>query len=132
MANTIVPPILADIAPEIPQGDSGPNDARMQRFIGYAQPQVNPAAWGVPGTVAAPSKADLALAYLTAHLMTRRGGAAAQAPGALTQEKVGDITTTYASPAGAEKDSEKEYNTTAYGKMYLALRRTIPTTPLVV
>lgn len=68
------------------------------------------------------NKAPEAIAYLVAHMIkiSERNG-----NGAITSEKVGDLSRSYA------VNSTNILGSTAYGEEFLAIRRTVSTSPLV-
>lgn len=81
-------------------------------------------------------KALQAIAIMTAHLLTEMGygdgstGSATSGP--VTMEKVGDLQRSYAALSSNNFSvSEQLLATTKYGRLFLALRKTIPVTPLV-
>jgi hypothetical protein len=104
--------ILEDVAPELLTTDPTAS-ARMDRFIGYAADEVSRDTWG--------DKADMATALLAAHkltLATRRGAN----QGALTGERLGDASRTYATPAAA---GSEDLAATSHGAEFARLRRTL-------
>lgn len=106
------PQTVRDIAPEL----ATEPEARLQTFLDFAALSINSSVWG--------AKADFAQALLAAHYLTmaNRGGAG----GALTSEKVGDLSRSYGQLEGAEL-----YGATAYGMQYVQLRKTLVITPMV-
>lgn len=108
------PDMVLSIAPELADTFI---PSRIVTFIGFAQLNVNRSVWG--------DKADLAEAVMAAHLMTlsSRGGQG----GVVTQEKVGDISRSYAKPEG----DDESLSTTSYGQWFLQMRRTLTITPIV-
>jgi hypothetical protein len=110
----IQPQLVRDIAPEL----AAASDERVSLFIGFAESMVNSNVWG--------SKTDQGVAVLTAHLLTmsNRGGNG----GAVVSEKVGDLSVNYSAPKNGDDDLES----TAYGKWFLRLRRSLPITPITL
>jgi len=86
--------------------------------IEEAKLMVNRAAFG--------NKYDLAVSYMTAHLLelSTRGGNV----GIISSEKVGDLSRSFS--ASASDPGEASLGETAYGKFFLSLRKTIPKSPL--
>lgn len=108
--------ILLDIAPEYAIEDS----SKLGRFIGYAAEDVNREFFG--------TRADRATAYLAAHMLAR-SAASSSAAGAVTSEKVGDVSVSYAvnSAAGAA-----DLATTSYGSEFVRLRKACYKGPFAV
>lgn len=93
---------------------AGSSDALINRWLAQAERRINATQWG--------TKADDATLWLTAHLlkiecMIRSGGT--PAAGAVSQQKVGDLSVSYAVPA---KLGNSFLAATAYGQQYLQLR----------
>ena len=93
-------------------------NSQINIFLGMAKRCINASVWG--------DKADDGIKLLTAHFvsMANRGGAS----GSITKEKVGDLEISYGSGGGSESDLA----TTSWGKLFLAMRRTLVITPMVV
>lgn len=106
------------LAPEL----AAETDARLDLFLGWASLRVNRRVFG--------AKADLATLLLTAHMLTRfSADASPAAGGTITQEKVGDIQTSY---AALEMEGDAEFATTAYGAQFAQMRRGVSISPMVV
>jgi hypothetical protein len=109
--------ILLDVAPDLTpaQGDTAASD-RLDRFIGYAEDEVNRTLFG--------ARADKAVALLAAHALTvaGRGG---DNRGALVSERVGDMSATYAQPPVSADRPVDPLDSTSYGVEYKRLRRGI-------
>lgn len=122
-----------DIYDYAPEFAAVPN-AIVTKFITYGLTRINATVWG--------EQADLATILITAHMLKRAGygnglaGTGAGGPrGAVTQESVGDLSRSYANPASgssSSSDSESSLSSTAYGAEFVAIRNTIPVTPLAV
>ena len=89
------------------------SDASVDAFLAEAARRINAAAWS--------AKADDGLIQLTAHLMKVAALGSGAAVGAVVSEKVGAVSRSYAAPT----DVDTDYATTAYGRAYLSLLRTI-------
>ena len=84
---------------------------------------INVGVWG--------EKADLATIYYVAHLLTVSGaGSGAGSSGPVIKKKVGDLEKQFASPNTASYSSD--LGTTLYGRRFLALRKEIVKTPIVI
>lgn len=93
-------------------------DAKVNLYIELAKLQVLESFWG--------AKYKMGVVTLAAHLLTlmnRAGGSA----GSVSSEAVGELSISYSAPT-----SDSELGTTTYGSMYIALRKTLNITPLVV
>jgi len=106
--------VIEDIAPEFLNEDP----ARIARFISYAELQVSENKFG--------AKYDLALAYLTCHMLALSGrndeeGTNGTA-GNLTQKKEGDLAASFSLPSALNNSNDGELMTTSYGIEYLRLR----------
>lgn len=109
---------LLVLAPELATETTG----RLDQFLEWASLRVNRRAFG--------SKADLATILLAAHMLTRFSADAGPAsPGAVVQEKVGDLSTSYSK---LELTGNEELATSSYGAQFAQMKRSIMTTPLVV
>lgn len=113
---SVTPADIKELFPEF----AATADARIQLFIDQSTLSVNTAVWG--------NKADFAIQYLTAHLLTvvNRGGGGAAGP--ITSEKVGDLQRSYASGGAVAH----ELGSTGYGMEFLRLRRSLHITPRVL
>jgi len=103
---------VINVAPEL----SSVAVSRIDDFIAFAEPYINFDLWA--------EKADFAHALYTAHLLTlsNKGGATN-----VTSEKVGDLSRTYADPT-----AEQGLESTAYGTMFVAARRSLLISPIVI
>ena len=112
---------VIDIAPEY----SGVATAKINRFIERAKLSANEKVFGI--------KYDLAVTYMTAHLLSR-SVTAEEAPGAdsliVTQEKVGQLSRSYAQTGSATPSSSLEL--TKYGLEFKRLVRECATRPVVI
>jgi hypothetical protein len=106
--------IIDDIAPEFNNEDP----ARIDRFIGYAELQVSPDAFG--------TKHDLAVAYLTSHMLSlanRNDDEGTNGtPGTITQKKEGDLSLSFGTPSDIAHGTDGTLLLTSYGIEYLRLR----------
>lgn len=100
------------------KGVPGP---KLQVFLKMAQGRVSARVWG--DTYAT------GVYYLAAHMLVRSGGVAGTqsgsggaAGGALTQATVGDLSKTF-TPLADNDSGDSTLKTTAYGAMFLELRR---------
>jgi hypothetical protein len=116
---------LKILAPEIASSETDP---RIDFFLDQAALSVNRTRFG--------SRADLATILLAAHFLTRFPASGGQpgAPGGVTTERIGDLSVGYANLnlPGLVAQGDVEYMTTTYGARYVSLRKSVPTTPLVV
>jgi hypothetical protein len=108
----VSPATFKEILPEFAEVPS----PRVQVFLDMAALSINVSAWG--------NKADMGQTYLAAHYLktadeTAAGDAAA---GPVTQEAVGQVSASY---QVGEAFSDSEYGSTAYGRRYLELRKTV-------
>ena len=106
--------VISDIAPEFDNEDP----ARIDRFIGYAESQVSSNEFL--------TKYDLAVAYLTAHVLSLSGrndteGTNGNA-GNITQKKEGDLSLSFALPSALNNSQDGTLMSTSYGLEYLRLR----------
>lgn len=106
---------VKDVAPDL----ASESDTRISLFIDFAKLSVNEAVWG--------AKYDLGVAVMAAHLLTISSAGGATGGLAVTQEKVGDLSRSYAAPSGDAIDSLQG---TAYGRWFLQLRKSLVITPL--
>jgi hypothetical protein len=113
LATPSITDIIQDVAPEF----SKVTPAKLSRFVGYAQLTIDRSVFG--------DKADLATAYLTAHILkmsTRKG-----VGGVVTMEKVGDLQRQY-----SMSPRDRELDQTGYGKEFKRIRRTVVITPFLI
>lgn len=103
------------IAPEL----AGVSDSKFSAFITHASMFVDEGVWR--------AKYDTGHTYMTAHLMTLSLGERDGVGGPITSEAVGGVSASY----GQSGPSEEELDSTSYGQVFVALRRTIATGPLV-
>lgn len=110
----------ADVVRVAPEFSTESSDT-FAFFIAEAARYINRTVWG--------AKADYAQALLTAHFMKSRGssGGSGAPAGPIQSEKVGDISTTYATPVV----SGTSFSTTAYGQQFEQIKRTIVVSPFV-
>lgn len=106
--------VIDDIAPEFLNEDP----ARITRFIGYATLQVSEKAFG--------DRYDLAVAYLTSHMLSLSGRNSTEgangAAGVITQKKEGDLSVSLAVPTGITQGNDATLALTSYGIEYLRMR----------
>lgn len=110
---TDVTNVATELASETP--------TRIELFIEIAREYLCEEKWG--------TKAKTAIILYTAHLMSLANRGATGAAGAVTSEKVGELSRNYGSAVGGEDD---ELAQTSYGMMLMQLRRGILFTPIVV
>lgn len=117
----ITPADVIDIAPEF----SGISINRIQRFIDRARLSVNKDIFG--------NVYELAVAYLAAHMLavsiepSLGGGSIGLV---VTQEKVGDLSRSYADTAAIAADPT--LSRTRFGEEFLRLRRQCVISPVVI
>jgi hypothetical protein len=93
-----------------------PGEAQVQFFLDCACSMINLDCWG--------NKADCGHIYLTAHFLTVASGIA---DGTITSKKIDKLAISYAgAPPG-----EGELSETRWGRMYMALKRTLVVMPVV-
>jgi len=111
---------VLNIAPEF----SSENVSRINIFIANAELFINRTVWG--------SKADVAHAYLTAHLLksSPSSSGAGLAAGPVTMEKVGDLQRHYAGP-NTVSSSQIDLASTPYGRVFEQMKRTLLITPII-
>lgn len=114
MPVTVTVQNVTDVAPEL----STQSPERIELFIEYARLFLCEDKFG--------EKAKFAVILLTAHLLTlaNRGGQG----GAVSSESVGDLSRSFATG----DMSDGEYGQTSYGQMFLRLRKSLVTTPIIV
>lgn len=108
--------LVKDIAPEL----TDESDVRIDLFIDICKLRNDAGVWG--------DKYDYAVALDACHELTmanRRGSG-----GPVTSERVGDLAVGYGSFQAGKLQSP--YDMTAYGQMYINLRKTLLVTPIVV
>jgi hypothetical protein len=114
------------IAPEF----SSESPSRINALIAVATQFVNPHAWG--------PKTDIAIIYYTAHLLSVTPSAsgatgASTARGPISQEKVGDISTSYsAGGSSVSSSSRTSFNASSYGQIFEEMKKTLVITPIPV
>jgi hypothetical protein len=114
------------IAPEF----SSESPSRINALIAVATQFVNPHAWG--------PKTDIAIIYYTAHLLSVTPSAsgatgASTARGPISQEKVGDISTSYsAGGSSVSSTSRTSFNASSYGQIFEEMKKTLVITPIPV
>jgi hypothetical protein len=116
--------IIFDLAPELETADSDALD-RIDRFIAYAQSELNADVWAAAEEDAEVTEGDwydMATALLAAHKLTLRGMGGSAPAGPVVSEKAGGVSTTYANPTSVGT-SLTSYDTTNYGRQYLEFRR---------
>jgi len=107
--------IIDDIAPEFENEEQ----ARIDRFIEYAELQVSANVFG--------ERYDLAVAYLACHMLTLRDRGDADSgssgtSGVITQKREGDLSLTFALP-NALNDGDGNLQLTKYGIEYDRIRK---------
>lgn len=116
------------IAPEFRTTLSGQDaGSEIAALVGVARSYVPEGRWGA-------EKGKVALALLTAHLMKELGFGAegVNHNGMVTSERVGDLSRSYAvSSISGTSVLDQLFMTTQYGRQFIMLRRTLPSTPLV-
>lgn len=122
---TVQPSDVTDVAPEF----AGVQDDTIQEFIDIAALIVGPA-WG--------KKRDKGIAVLAAHFLKDMGyggggNGSSSASGPVTMEKVGDLQKSYGTVAlSGGSASDQLLTMTKYGRMFLMIKKTVFTSPLVV
>jgi hypothetical protein len=108
--------VLSIIAPQF---DSATN---RSDWLALAETRVNRCRFG--------TKADLAVAYMTAHMMTLNPdssgdfGSGGGATGAITSKREGDLAISYANPGSAVKSTgDMDLTSTVYGIQFLSLQK---------
>ena len=101
---------------------SPPVSAEISLAIADASLMMNNQVWG--------TLAELAQTYLAAHLLTVRNPQLALPAGPASEDKVGEISTSYAVAAGPV--TESNYSSSRWGREYLTLQRMIPFTRMAV
>lgn len=107
------PSTVRAIAPEF----KSRSDSDITVALGTAEAWLDECVWGC--------KYDTGQAYMAAHILAiaDRDGAG----GPISSESVGGVSVSY----GTSGDSDEELNSTSYGQMFVSLRRTLVTGPLV-
>lgn len=116
MASTLDAQLVKDIAPEL----ALESDTRIELFIDIVKLRNDADVWG--------DKYNYACALDACHELTmaNRNGSG----GSVTSEKVGDVSVSYGGYQSGK--NQIPYDLTAYGQMYLNLRKTILVTPIIV
>ncbi len=70
-------------------------------------------------------------ALVAAHIVSRQMQGSNGPAGPVVSESAGGLSRSYASPGGLSR-SDSEWGTTSYGKRYLTMRSTLPTSPQVL
>lgn len=126
---------VIQIAPEFKElSDSPEGILIIEEMISLASTFVCLVKWGA-------GKGEKAITYLAAHFLkdlgfndgVDGGGNDSSVTGLITQEKVGDLSRSYgALNLGANANVQDNlFSTTTYGKIFVALRRTVVSTPRV-
>lgn len=114
---TVTPEDIQAYAPEF----ASTSDERLQLFIDYAWNFVAESKWA--------RKTKMAVVLMTCHLLTRSNQAASGVAGPITAERVGELSRSYANNVNS---LNPELSGTSYGQDFLALRKTLLITPIVV
>ena len=135
MSTPVLPSDVVKVAPEYLEFsqdmEPGGGNEQMTNFIEIAKEFICEGKWGRP------TKYVTAVSYLTAHIMKDGGigvesNGSSSVSGPVTSERVGDLSRTYASNAlTSGSQTDLMFSTTKYGRMYLALRKTLLVTPFV-
>lgn len=119
------------IAPEFKEfSETTEGEVQIETIIDVAETMVCESRWGE-------KKAKLAVQYLTAHILTdtgvgQEGGSSSNLSGPVTSERVGDLSRTYGTVNISNgSSSDALYLTTKYGRMFLMLKKSVSTTPMV-
>lgn len=126
---SVLPKDVVGLAPEFASLAATDDGAvQMATIITYAREMVAEARWG--------SKAKMGICLMAAHLLKDLGfgdGGTSGAAGPITMEKVGDLQRSYgALQVQGGSVGDQMIATTKYGKNFVMLKKTIPTTPLVL
>lgn len=97
------------------------DDARWTQKLADADAQVNLEVF--PLDVAGVNYAELAARYLVAHMLTLEEQAKSGASGQITNVRVGDVSTTFASPYSSKAAWEAWLMGTEFGRRFLDLSR---------
>lgn len=117
---------LLAIAPEF----SSESSTRLNAFLDIARLFVNPRTWG--------NKTDTGVIYYAAHLLsttpTATGSTGATTTrGPITQEKVGDISTSYGGASTTVSSSTRtSFSASSYGQIFEQMMKTLVITPICV
>lgn len=113
MATTVTAADVISFAPEL----ESEGTTRIELMLEHSDNFLNEGRWG--------RKFKLAKILLTCHILTigKRNGAS----GAVVSESLGDQSIAFSSP-----DSNEMLNLSHYGQQYLALRKTLGSSPLVL
>lgn len=116
-----MPATVDDVIAIAPQF-SEEEPSRINYFLSQAALFINRTIWG--------PKADAGQAYLTAHFLastpSASGGAAAAGP--LASESVGGLSRSFAVPS---MGNASDYTSTAYGRVFEQMKRTLLISPVV-
>lgn len=126
---TVTKTDITDVAPEF----ASVAEPTVNIFIGYARHYVGEGVWGE-------AKAKQGIVWMACHLMKKIGfgeGTSTPTPGGssgpVTMEKVGDLQRSYqALSLQGVSALDSVLATTSYGQMFIMLRKTVPTSPLVI
>lgn len=117
---------LLAIAPEF----SAESPTRLNAFLAIARLFVNPRTWG--------TKTDTGVIYYAAHLLSTTPTAtgatgATTARGPISQEKVGDISTSYSAGGSTTTSSTRtSFSASSYGQIFEQMAKTLVITPICV
>lgn len=107
-------------------------ESTVDIFIEYARDLVSEKVWGT-------KKAKQGIVWLTCHFMSQVGlgtsgsGAGGGASGPVTMEKVGDLQRSYGTTALTSSSAmDQLLSSTKYGQLFILVRKTVFTTPIVV
>lgn len=124
MSIAVEPEDVTDVAPEF----ASTAEESIELFIEQARIFVNESVWGE-------KKGKAGIIYMACHMMKEMGlgsGGISDGAGAVTQEKVGDLSKSYGDLGnGSRNETDKILMTTKYGKMFLLLKKTLVITPMV-
>lgn len=113
MATEVTPEHVKSYAPEF----ESVADARVELMLEYAENFLSESKWK--------TKYKMGKILMTCHLLAigdREGSA-----GAIASESIGGMSVSYATP-----DTNEALNSTSHGQMFLKLRKSIATSPIVV
>lgn len=113
MATQVTAAQVKAYAPEM----DAQTDERVELFIEYAENWVDEGQWG--------RKYTQAVILMACHLLSV--AARGSSSGAVTAEKVGDLSISY-----GQVNPDDGLSVTSYGQLFQQLKRTIKKTPLVV
>jgi hypothetical protein len=127
----VTPSDVVKIAPEFSDLAASPAGAiQIESMIDVARTFINEGKWGA-------IRGQKGLTFLAAHLCTQligeEGTGGDSASGPVTSEKVGDLQRSYGSIELSGLDTQEEvFSSTKYGRLFIALRKTITITPMVI